>query len=101
VRRALALVVVLAGCVSEKDVRQPLQEQLVVTGRIMGFALDADLEALHTKLELVEADPKLEAKLGSPEKIRQKIERIQEEKRSLEAELKALKDRYPVDGGEH
>jgi len=103
VRRALALsiIIICGGCVSQKDVRQPLQEQLVVTGRIMGFALDADLEALHTKLDLVEADPKLEAKLGSPEKIRQKIERIQEEKRSLEAELKALKDRYPLDGEEH
>jgi hypothetical protein len=85
------------GCASQADVRKPLQEHLVVTGRIMGFALDAQMEALETKLALVEADPRLEARLGKPEEIRKRIERVRADQLALQAELKALKDRYPLD----
>ena len=88
---------ICAGCASQQDVRKPLQEHLVVTGRIMGFALDAQMEALETKLALVEAEPKLEAKLGKPEEVRKKIERVRAEQLSLQGELKGLKDRYPLD----
>ena len=90
-------VLVLAGCATQSDVRKPFQEELQATGRIMGFALAARQDALETKLAVVEADPKLEAKLGTAAEIRKEIERVHAEKLSLEAELKALKDRYPLE----
>lgn len=95
---ALALASATAGCQSEKDVRKPFQEHLVVSGRILGFALDAQSEALHMKLALLEADPKLEAKLGSPEEVRKRLDRVQKEQLAIQAELKALKERYPLEG---
>jgi hypothetical protein len=91
----------LPACATQTDVRKPVQEQLVVTGRIMGFALGARLDALRTRLAVVEADPKLEATLGTPAEIRKEIERVNAEKLSLEAELKALKDRYPLEDEGH
>lgn len=100
-RRTLLALVLLVGCASESDVRKPLQEHLLVTGRIMGFALDAQMEALETKLAVVEADPKLEAKLGKPEEIRKKIQRVRGDQLALQAELKALKDRYPLEDEAH
>lgn len=102
-KRALLLLsgLALAGCVSQSDVRKPLQEHLVVSGRIMGFALDAQMEALETKLAVVEAEPKLEAKLGTAAEIRKKIERVRADQLALQAELKALKDRYPLEDEEH
>ncbi len=69
-----------------------------MTGRVLGYAVDAQTEALETKLALVENDPKLEAKLGSPAEIRKKIDRMRQEQLALQAELKALKDRYPLEG---
>jgi hypothetical protein len=101
VKRALLLAVVLGGCVSQSDVRKPLQEHIVISGRIMGFALDAQMETLEMKLALVEADPKLEAKLGKPEEIRKRIERVRADQLAIQAELKAFKDRYPLEDEEH
>jgi hypothetical protein len=92
------VVALLPACVSESDVRKPLQEHLIVTGRVLGTALDAQNDALQTKLELVEADPKLEARLGSPGEIRRRIEQVKAEQQAILAELKALKDRYPLEG---
>ena len=100
-RMWLALLVVAAGCVSQTDVRKPLQEHLAATGRVMGFALDAEMQALETRLAVVEAEPKLQATLGKPEEIRKKVERVQQEKLALEQELKAIKDRYPLEDEEH
>jgi hypothetical protein len=77
-------------------VRKPLQEHILVTGRIMGFALDAQMEALETKLALVEADPKLEAKLGKPAEIRARIEKVRADHLAIQAALKTLKDHYPL-----
>jgi predicted nuclease with TOPRIM domain len=96
--RAAALVataLLAGGCATEDDVRKPLQEHLAITGRIVGFALDAQTETLEMKLALLEADPKLEARLGKPEEVRQKLERVRAEQRDLQAALKELKDRYP------
>ena len=100
-KRALLLSVVLGGCVSQSDLRKPLQEHVVISGRIMGFALDAQMETLEMKLALVEADPKLEARLGKPEEIRKRIERVRADQLAIQAELKALKDRYPLEDEEH
>ncbi len=100
VRRASLVAVLsllLAGCVTQQDVRKPLQEHLLLTGRIMGFALDAQTEALETKLALIEADPKLEEKLHTTAaEVRKKIETVKGEQRALTAEFKAVKDRYPA-----
>ena len=100
-RRAacIAMTLVLSGCATQDDVRKPLQEHLAITGRIMGFALDAQVETLEMKLALLEADPKLEARLGKPEAVRAKLERVQAEKLSLQNALKELKDRYPPEEG--
>ncbi len=100
-KRALMLVAMLSGCVSQSDVRKPLQEHVMITGRIMGFALDAQMETLEMKLALVEADPKLEARLGKPEEIRKRIERVRADQLAIQAELKAFKDRYPLEDEEH
>jgi len=90
---------VLVGCVSQEDVRKPFQEHLVVTGRVLGFAIDAQTEALETKLAVVEADPRLEPRLGSPAEIRKRIENVKKEQQAITAELKALKERYALEGG--
>src|SRR5207253_6955158 len=102
VKRTVAVIALaaLAGCASQTDIRKPLQEHIHVTGRIMGFALDAQMEALETKLAVVEADPKLEAKLGTSAEIRKKIERVRGDQLSLQAELKTLKDRYALEHDE-
>ncbi|MEZ0231098.1 MAG: hypothetical protein ACAI25_20955 [Planctomycetota bacterium] len=101
-RLALAVTLLLSGgCVSESDVRKPVQDQLLLTGRIMGFALDARMEALETRLAVVEADPKFEAKLGKPEEIRKKIERVRADQLALQAELKVLRERYALEGEAH
>jgi hypothetical protein len=103
VKRLLAIAApfLVAGCATQSDVRKPLQEHLLVTGKVMGFALDAQMEALETKLAVVEADPRLEAKLGKPEEIRKKIERLRGDQLAIQAELKQLKDRYALDDEGH
>jgi hypothetical protein len=100
VRNALALVIgalALPGCVSQEDVRKPFQEHVTVTGRVLGFAIDAQTEALETKLALVEADPKLEKTLGTAAEVRKRIEKVKLEQQAITAELKALKERYPLE----
>lgn len=87
---------VLAGCVSQEDVRKPFQEHLAVTARILGFALDAQTEALETKLQLIEADPKLEARLGTAAELRKHLDRVKQEQQAITTELKVLKDRYAL-----
>ena len=70
----------------------------MVTGRLMGFALDARTEALETKLAVLEADPKLEDVLHcTVADVRKKLEALKLEERDLEAQMKALKERYPID----
>lgn len=90
---------VASGCVSQEDVRKPLQEHVAVTSRVLGFALDAQTEALETKLQLVEADPRLEAKLGTPAEIRKRLAQVKAEQQAIVTELKALKDRYSLEEG--
>ncbi len=92
-----ALLLLAPSCVSQTDVRKPVQDQLLLTGRIMGFALDAQMEALETKLAVVEASPSLEAKLGKPEEIRKKIQRVRADQLALQQELKVLRDRYALE----
>ena len=100
-KRSLALALcLLAGCATQTDVRKPLHDELRLTGRIMGFALDAQMDALETRLAVVEADPKLEAKLGKPEEIRKKIECVRADQLALQEELRAIQKRYPLEGDE-
>ncbi len=103
--RALLLslcVLVLGACVSQAELNQALNDDLRYTGRVMGFALDAQEEALSLRLALLKAfegDPRLallEAELGSLVEAQAKLERVQAEKRSLVEESQRLRARYPA-----
>ena len=77
-----------------------MADDLRFTGRIMGFALDSNLEALETRLALLEAMqddpafPKLTAKLGTIDEVKAKLERVQGAKRTLMEEYGRLQERY-------
>jgi hypothetical protein len=96
---AIALLL-LAGCgVTQKELDRAVQDQLQVQGRVMGFALDAQLETLELQLALVRRDPKLAAELGKTEaELLKKIDRARSEQRDLALEIKRLRDKYPVEG---
>ena len=88
------------GCgISEKELNRPVQEQLDACGRILGQAFDARIEALELKRALVKRDPTLAAELGTEAEVLKKLERARAEQRDLEAELRRLKAKYPVEGG--
>jgi hypothetical protein len=89
---------VLAGCVSQDDVRHPLQEHMAVSARVMGFALDAQLETLELKLAMVRKDPSLAASLGTEAQIMTKLDRVKTDQKQIQEELQRLKAKYPVEG---
>ena len=88
------------GCATQADVNRAVSDDLRLTGRVMGFALDAATEALQTRLALLEAyegDPRradLERRLGTVAEVEQKLERLQEARRSLVEESQRLRERY-------
>lgn len=101
-RASLLACVVLAapaGCVGQGDINAPVQQQLAVTGRVMGFALDAQIETLELKLALVRKDPSLAASLGTEASILGKIDRVRNDQREIQEELRRLKTRYAVEEG--
>jgi len=93
-----------AGCVSQEDLYRGVSDDLHFTGKVLGFALDADIEALATRLALLKAfqdDPKLpllEAQLGTIAEVEAKLKRIQAERRGLLEEHQRLKARYTIGG---
>jgi hypothetical protein len=102
---ALLISLLLAvGCATQGDIDSAIDEDVRFTGRILGFALDANVEALRIRLELLQAMkgdpryPELTRRLGSVEEVQAKLDRVQEAKRSLMEEHKRLRDRYRTDG---
>lgn len=94
---ALALA---SGCASQGDVDRAVADDLRFTGRILGFALDSNVEALETQLALLEAMkddpvfPRLTAELGTIDDVKAKLERVQGAKRTLMEEYGRLQERY-------
>lgn len=102
--RPLLLALALAGgCASRADVNQAASDDIHLTTRVMGFALDAQMEALRTQLALLralEGDPRraaLEAELGTPAAVEAKIERVEKEKLLLIEEAQRLRRRYAAE----
>lgn len=97
----LWLLLFLGGCVSQGDINAAVRDDLRFTGRIMGFALDARVESLKTRIALLKAfkdDPKLkqlEQELGTLASLEQRLNRVHEAKRSLVEEHQRLMLRYP------
>ncbi len=90
----------LTGCVSEGELRQAVSDDLRFTGRVMGFALDASVEALETRRGLLlafqgdERLPVIEQHLGTLGEVEAKLERVREERRRLIEESQALRTRW-------
>ncbi len=99
-RWALVLALLLGGCASQDDINRAITEDVRFTARIAGFALDADLESLDTRLAILRAfadDPKIgaiEKELGTIADLEKKRDRVREAQRSLMDESKKLRARY-------
>lgn len=101
-RRALAgaLLCALPGCATQSDIDKAVDDDVQFTGKIMGFAIDARLESLQTKLavlETFEKEPKFEEltqRLGTIAQVKEAITRTQAAKRQLLDDHKALRLRY-------
>ena len=96
---ALALSL-FVGCATTDDINAAMTDDLRHTGGAIGFALDADLEALNLRLAVLKAFqgdpklPKLEAELGTIADVEAKLERVRASKRAILDENKKLRDRY-------
>lgn len=94
----------LGGCVSQEEVHRGIRDDLRFTGRIMGFALDARVESIHTRIALLKAykgDPKLpqlEKAFGTVADLEQRLAKVNAEKRSLMEEHQRLQARYQEGG---
>ncbi len=104
-RRLLLLATLLGvGCVSQDDLNRATTDNARFTARVVGFALDADLESLDTRLAILRAfkdDPKIdliEQELGTIAEVEAKRERVRESKRVIMEESKKLRARYKPDG---
>jgi hypothetical protein len=90
----------LLGCASQADVDRAVSDDLQLTSRVMGFALDADVTAVETRLGLLRAfagDPRypaLEEALGTKVELEAKLERIKESRSALLETSQKLRDRY-------
>ena len=104
-RRLVLLAVLLcAGCVSQDDLNRATTDNVRFSARVVGFALDADLESLAARLAILRAfqdDPKiglLEKELGTIADLEAKRERVRESQRTLMEESKKLRARYRPEG---
>lgn len=93
-----------AGCASQDDLNRATSDNLRFTARVVGFALDADLESLDARLAILRAfkdDPKigaLEQELGTIAEVEAKRDRIRAAQRALMEESKKLRARYRPEG---
>ena len=100
-KRVASLVgLVLCGCVSRGELQAALAENARYTSRVVGFALDAQEEALRTRraLLLLAADhprrAELERELGTLEELDQKAARVASARHDLVEEGKRLLARF-------
>jgi len=88
------------GCATRAELHQAVSDDVRFTSRIMGFALDADLEALETRLALLRAfdgDPRqavLVRHLGTPAEVQAKLDRVRAARRELIEASQRLQRRY-------
>lgn len=95
--------ILAGGCVSQAELNQAVSDDVRFTSRIMGFALDADREALETRLALLRAfdgDPHQEVlvrHLGTAAEVEAKLDRVRAAQRELIAASQRLQRRYGPD----
>lgn len=90
----------LAGCATQGELERGLTENARYTSRVVGFALEAEEEALRTRralLVLLEGHPRraeLEQELGTAEELEQKAARVAAARHDLVEEGKRLVTRF-------
>lgn len=98
--------VLLTGCVSRGELAAALAEDVRYTSRVVGFALEAQEEALRTRrllLQVLADHPRREELLRQvepPEALEAKDERLARARRELLEEGQRLLRRFGADGAD-